>query len=151
MAAGRPGLGESILTMLMLTLPFFGFCFCCSLSIEKRALPVNSVPGSARADMVKAEPRRETAHGVAWPWGRSRSAFLLNHETTVSQKIAAEAPSLLTLKQAAHDLAVCRRTLERLIARGEFPRPVKIAGASRILATDVIAYVQKLTEQRSRP
>jgi len=55
---------------------------------------------------------------------------------------------LLTLPQAAQRLGVCRRTLERLIAAGEFPRPLKVVGASRVLVSDVTAYIERLLAQR---
>lgn len=56
---------------------------------------------------------------------------------------------LLTPKQAAQRLAICRRTLERLIASGEFPPPLKIGRASRVSVNDVQAYVARLLKVRS--
>lgn len=56
---------------------------------------------------------------------------------------------LLTVQQVAGSLAICRRTLEREIQRGRFPRPVKIGAASRWPLADVQSYVAALT--RSRP
>ncbi|HWA09557.1 MAG TPA: helix-turn-helix domain-containing protein [Opitutaceae bacterium] len=55
---------------------------------------------------------------------------------------------LLTLPQAASNLAVSRRTLERLIAAGDFPAPVKIGRASRIPQTDLAAYLEKICLER---
>ncbi len=55
---------------------------------------------------------------------------------------------LLTLQQAARWLAVSRRTLERLIAAGEFPYPLKIGRASRVLVQDVEAYLERLKSRR---
>jgi excisionase family DNA binding protein len=57
-------------------------------------------------------------------------------------------PPLLTLPQVAHDLSVSRRTLERLIAAGEFPAPVKIGRSSRILPADLAGYLEKLRQGR---
>lgn len=56
---------------------------------------------------------------------------------------------LLTVPDAAKSLGVCRRTLERLIEAGEFPRPVKIRGVSRVPSSDVQCYVEKLLKQRA--
>src|SRR5690606_9468022 len=40
-------------------------------------------------------------------------------------------PVLLTLTATANSLSISKRTLERLIAAGDFPVPVKIGRASR--------------------
>ncbi len=56
---------------------------------------------------------------------------------------------LLTLDEAAKALAISKRTLERLINAGEFPRPLKIGRASRVLLADVTTYLQRLTERRN--
>lgn len=56
-------------------------------------------------------------------------------------------PQLLTLDEAAKRLAVCRRTLEREIAHGRFPRPVKIGSATRVEALAVVRYLDGLREQ----
>jgi excisionase family DNA binding protein len=55
---------------------------------------------------------------------------------------------LLTLPQAAHDLSISRRTLERLISAGIFPAPVKIGRSSRIPREDLAAYLEKLCLER---
>lgn len=59
-----------------------------------------------------------------------------------------ERQSLLNIKQVAQTLCVCRRTLEREIQRGRFPRPVKIGSASRWPASEVNAYVESLKAAR---
>lgn len=56
---------------------------------------------------------------------------------------------LLTVREAAKRLGVCRRTLERLIESGEFPRPVKIRGALRVPSSDVERYVESLLRERA--
>ena len=48
-----------------------------------------------------------------------------------------ERPILITLEQAAQRLAISRRTLERLIAAGEFPSPLKLGRASRLAVEDI--------------
>lgn len=55
---------------------------------------------------------------------------------------------LLTLKDAAGQLAICRRTLEREIARGRFPRPVKIGSGVRIPVGDLDVYLERLESER---
>jgi excisionase family DNA binding protein len=55
---------------------------------------------------------------------------------------------LLTVKQAAEMLAISRRTLERLMAGGEFPPPMKIGRSSRVPAQDVDAFLERLNQRR---
>ena len=57
-------------------------------------------------------------------------------------------PALLTLPQAAQDLSISKRTLERLIAAGDFPAPVKIGRSSRVPRTDLASYLEKICLQR---
>lgn len=60
-----------------------------------------------------------------------------------------ERPSLLTSKQVALALGVCRRTLEREISRGRFPRPMKVGKSSRWPASDLQAYLDLLNRERA--
>lgn len=62
----------------------------------------------------------------------------------------ADIPQLLTLDEAAKRLGVCRRTLEREIAGGRFPRPVKIGTATRVEVAAVVRYVEGLCQQAAR-
>ena len=108
-------------------------------------------PGEVRTGETKGrnsgsgtETGCSALHGVAS--GPCRWRFSPNHETTVSTTL--EASRLLTLKDTAQRLAVCKRTLERLIAAGEFPRPVKVGGATRVPDTDLQAYLAKLLSHR---
>lgn len=55
---------------------------------------------------------------------------------------------LLTLPQAAHTLTISKRTLERLIAAGDFPAPVKIGRSSRVPMADLAAYLERLCLER---
>ncbi|WP_438482562.1 helix-turn-helix transcriptional regulator [Oleiharenicola lentus] len=61
---------------------------------------------------------------------------------------SADNHSLLTLKAAASSLAISRRTLERLMASGTFPPPLKIGRASRVDPSDVATYLEKLRRER---
>lgn len=56
---------------------------------------------------------------------------------------------LLTLKQAADSFAISKRSLERRIACGEFPRPLKIGRSSRVSVQDVEDYLKRLQKERS--
>jgi excisionase family DNA binding protein len=52
--------------------------------------------------------------------------------------------SLLTVQEVARRLDISKRTLEREIARGRFPRPIKIGSALRVLPGDVKVYLDDL-------
>ena len=60
----------------------------------------------------------------------------------------AEVHPLLTLDQTAQALAVSKRTLNRLIAGGAFPQPLKIGRASRVAREDIAGYLENLRRQR---
>ncbi len=68
--------------------------------------------------------------------------------TFVMQSTAVGASRLLSVREAASLLGVCRRTLEREVCRKKFPPPVKIAGKSCYFVSDVEAYVEKARERR---
>ena len=55
---------------------------------------------------------------------------------------------LLTLNETARRLSICRRSLERLMAAGKFPRPLKIGRSSRVPESDVASYLAKLLAGR---
>lgn len=63
--------------------------------------------------------------------------------------VSTEADGLLTYKQVARRFGISRRTLERLISSGEFPRPLKLNGASRFTEDDVVAFMQRLQDRRA--
>ncbi len=56
---------------------------------------------------------------------------------------------LLTIQEVAARLGICRRTLEREINRGRFPRPFKIGKSSRWEVGDVVAYIERLGRERA--
>lgn len=58
--------------------------------------------------------------------------------------------SLVGLRGVAARLAVCTRTVHRLIAQGELPPPVKVGRASRWFVSDVQAYLARLRQGRAR-
>ena len=51
---------------------------------------------------------------------------------------------LIDVPEAAKRLGVCRRTLEREVEHGHFPRPVKIGRRSLIPVAALRAYAAKL-------
>lgn len=70
------------------------------------------------------------------------------------QALSSSAPTggegrlLITLNQAALALSISKRTLERLIAAGTFPLPLKIGRSSRVPCEDIVAYLEQLRRQR---
>lgn len=63
----------------------------------------------------------------------------------------AEALPLLTLKEVAVRLRVCPRTIQREIAEGRFPSPIRIGRSVRFLETDLDAYLASLKAARPTP
>ncbi len=55
---------------------------------------------------------------------------------------------LFTLPRAAQKLSISKRTLERLIAGGVFPPPVKIGRSSRVAREDIANYLEQLRRER---
>lgn len=77
-----------------------------------------------------------------------RGHCILNYGVVMSVPEPAEAQHLLTLNEAARRLTISRRTLERLIAEWKFPHPVKINRSSRVLLSDLNAYIAKMAAGR---
>jgi excisionase family DNA binding protein len=59
-------------------------------------------------------------------------------------------PVLLTLKQTAERLAVSKRTLERQIALGRFPVPLKVGRTSRVPLDSLSNYLKALEQEAAR-
>lgn len=57
---------------------------------------------------------------------------------------------LVSVETAAARLDVSRRSLYRLIARKELPRPLKVGRCSKLCASDLTAYIQRL-QHKARP
>jgi len=81
--------------------------------------------------------------------GMSSCGVNLNQGFVVSAENSSVVVLLLTVPDAAKRLGVCRRSLERLIADGVFPRPVKLGRSSRVPVTDVERFVESLTRERA--
>lgn len=73
---------------------------------------------------------------------------IFNNDLPMTMSFSQE-PVLRTLKQAAQLLSISKRTLERLIAGGSFPPPLKIGRASRIASEDVNCYLRELVKRRT--
>jgi len=57
---------------------------------------------------------------------------------------------LLTMYEAAAALTMSKRTLERLMAAGEFPQPLRFTKRCvRVPASDVDAYLEKAFRRRN--
>ncbi len=48
--------------------------------------------------------------------------------------------SMIKRGQVAQLLGVCERTVSRMVADGQFPKPIKIRGAARWLLADVLRF-----------
>lgn len=70
------------------------------------------------------------------------------HSPRPSASADPEGHLLLTLNQAAQTMAISKRTLERLIAGGVFPMPLKIGRSSRVSRDDIASYLEQLRRQR---
>lgn len=57
--------------------------------------------------------------------------------------------TLISLKTVASRLSLSTRAVYRLIAAGDFPRPVKVGGATRFYSSDLDAYLSRLKGQGS--
>lgn len=73
-----------------------------------------------------------------------------SRRVTINQGHAMDAAkdALLSVKETAQRLSICRRTLEREVARKKFPPPVKIAGKSLYFLSDVVGYLSALKAER---
>ncbi len=55
---------------------------------------------------------------------------------------------LLTVRQATQYVGFSRRSLEREVASGNLPPPVKLRGKSMYFLSDVVGYLARLKSQR---
>lgn len=54
---------------------------------------------------------------------------------------------MVTLIKASEILSISKRTLQRLIASGKFPRPIKVGATTRVLLSDLEGYIQHQRNQ----
>ena len=70
----------------------------------------------------------------------------MEHPSAISEK---ESERLLDLEEVARLLGgVSTRSVRRLIARGDLPRPVKVLSSPRLYFSDVLDYFKKLKAKR---
>jgi excisionase family DNA binding protein len=77
-----------------------------------------------------------------------------SHENKPTMSVydpASEDYRVLTVKEVAAHFRVCRRTIEREIASGRFPRPLKIGRSLRFAEADLRTYVAKLKGESASP
>jgi len=57
---------------------------------------------------------------------------------------------LIPIKRAADRLGISRRKIERFIAAGILPRPIKQGRGSFLAESDIDAYIQQLKMERAK-
>jgi predicted DNA-binding transcriptional regulator AlpA len=57
----------------------------------------------------------------------------------------------LNYKQVSAKVGLARSTLTRMVRLGTFPRPIKLGYATRFLATEVDAWMQRCLDRRHVP
>ena len=67
----------------------------------------------------------------------------------VMEKVIPAEECLLSVADTAKRLGVCRRTLEREVASGKFPPPVKARGKSLFFLSDVLRHFEQLKAARA--
>ncbi|WP_345783024.1 helix-turn-helix transcriptional regulator [Coraliomargarita parva] len=72
---------------------------------------------------------------------------LVKRRTTNSMNSPSD--RLLRIEELIERLSISRRSIYRLIADGEFPRPIPIGRAARWCLSDVENYLERLKQQRS--
>ena len=99
----------------------------------------------ARSKWVNRPTER---NGGAGPYGCATPATVSHSvvmpSSLVSLSVHSEGDSLLSPKEVARRLGVCRRSLERRIAEGHFPKPMKFGTRSLFAPADVEAFKLRL-------
>jgi len=57
---------------------------------------------------------------------------------------------LINIKTVAHILGVCPRTVNRMVAAGELPPPVRVRTASRWYMSEIVSLLAKLKQCREK-
>jgi predicted DNA-binding transcriptional regulator AlpA len=58
---------------------------------------------------------------------------------------------LMDLEEIAEKLGnISTRSVRRLIARGDLPKPVKVLSSPRLYHSDVLAYLERLKQKRDQ-
>lgn len=126
--------------------PLFSRCYFRARSAYRETSPATN-SGNWRKQGAPARGSRTESGTATLPRWQARSCPHSQHESTMSA-VSTGALQLLTLPEVAQRLGVHRRSVERLIAAGEFPRPLKVGAATRVPVSDLQAYVARLMAQR---
>ena len=109
-------------------------------------------PGASPAHFLNfADDKGANRYDRGFVAARQTCPILIEGHVMSSENPVSPSPEdsrLLTLNETARHLCICRRSLERLIAAQQFPRPLKIGRASRIPRSDVETYLAKLLAGR---
>jgi predicted DNA-binding transcriptional regulator AlpA len=74
----------------------------------------------------------------------------MNIEGSMNSSPSSQDDRLIDFKETAHLLGdISERSVRRLIARGDLPRPVKVLSAPRLYRSEVFAYLEKLKTKRT--
>jgi predicted DNA-binding transcriptional regulator AlpA len=74
----------------------------------------------------------------------------MNIEGSMDSSPSSQDDRLIDFKETAHLLGdISERSVRRLIARGDLPRPVKVLSAPRLYRSEVFAYLEKLKTKRT--
>jgi predicted DNA-binding transcriptional regulator AlpA len=70
--------------------------------------------------------------------------------TTISPLKIDEQDRLMDLEEVAEMLGnISTRSVRRLIARGDLPKPVKVLSSPRLYHSDILAYFERLRAKRA--
>ena len=59
---------------------------------------------------------------------------------------------LMTLDEVAEKLGgISTRSVRRLIARGDLPKPIKILSTPRLYRSEILAYLERQKQRRNQP
>ena len=69
--------------------------------------------------------------------------------TTITPPQKDEAERLMDLEEVAQMLGnISTRSVRRLIARGDLPKPVKVLSSPRLYHSDIVTYLERLKQKR---
>ena len=96
-----------------------------------------------RKDGLPVPPAVEELTALLSMYVKTRQATGTDHEYRTGQDVPATRRLLITKQEAAEELGVSVRTVERLISAGKLPL-VHVEGAARLRVADLEAYVDAL-------
>ena len=141
------------------------FWRCSPKNINKRRSVSHTASGvvrerrqsGTRVLRIKSTPRTivggNELNAVCRTPAAGRGALSLNHAPTMSvfSEPRSEDNHVLTVKEVAARFRVCRRTIEREIAAGRFPAPIRIGRSLRFTEADLSAFEAKSKSETPKP